>query len=48
MLEEDGFRRVSMAAGAHEFISKTKMHTDLPPVKYRLAGRSAPGKSTSE
>jgi DNA-binding NarL/FixJ family response regulator len=48
MLEEDGFRKVSMAAGAHEFIPKTRMHTDLPPVIYRLAGRPEPGKSTVE
>jgi len=46
MLDEDGFRRVSTAAGAHEFISKTRMHADLPPVIYRLAGRSEPRRST--
>jgi DNA-binding NarL/FixJ family response regulator len=38
MLEEDGYRKVSLAAGAHEFISKATMHTDLPPAIYRLAG----------
>jgi two-component system response regulator NreC len=48
MLDDDGFRRVSTAAGAHEFISKTRMHSDLPPVIYRLAGRPAPSKSTAE
>jgi DNA-binding NarL/FixJ family response regulator len=39
MLEEDGYRKVSLAAGAHEFISKAAMNTDLPPAIYRLAGR---------
>jgi DNA-binding NarL/FixJ family response regulator len=48
MLDDDGFRQVSIAAGAHEFISKTRMHTDLPPVIYRLAGRPGPGKSMEE
>lgn len=48
MLDEDGFRKVSMASGAHEFISKTRMHSELPPVIYRLAGRPEPNKSTSE
>jgi two-component system, NarL family, nitrate/nitrite response regulator NarL len=48
MLEEDAYRGVSLTVGAHEFVSKTKMHTDLPPVIYRLAGRPEPGKSTVE
>jgi two-component system response regulator NreC len=48
MLDEDGFRRVSLASGAHDFISKTRMHTDLPPVIYRLAGRPEPSKVMRE
>jgi DNA-binding NarL/FixJ family response regulator len=42
MLDEDGYREVSLAAGAHEFISKATMHTDLPAAIYRLAGRDDP------
>ncbi|HEY2987580.1 MAG TPA: response regulator transcription factor [Candidatus Binatia bacterium] len=39
MLDEDGFRRVSFAAGAHEFISKATMHADLPSAIFRLGRR---------
>jgi DNA-binding NarL/FixJ family response regulator len=48
MLEEDGYRGVSRAAGAHEFIPKTRMHAELPAAIYRLGGRPEPPKRNGQ
>ncbi len=37
MLDEDGYREASLAAGADAFISKEKMNADLPRAICRLA-----------
>lgn len=39
MLDEDGYREASLAAGASEFVSKETMNVDLPLAIYRLAGQ---------